>query len=329
MSRQDVPRSAVGRGSSRAVRRARNAALFVLLCLFVLSVAGLVPAARQAGSGDVRVAVVLGNGPKATDEPTAVQTARCLKAFELYKKGAVNKLLVTGGFTFDYISEARMMKIALVTWGVPPDDVVEEDRAATTIENGSFSARLFEERGWTKNAFLVSQASHLARADKIFETDGFNVEDAASAEAAAGPEDFAQLPDMKPGAALKVEPSDQVVVYEPYRGLEPMEWPTPALAHRLRTAAALYHAKAAPALVACNDPYTRGPINIAQMMKVALISLGVPAASIKAIGRREYRRLADVVAASGDKSATLLAPAAAKPTLGLDGVPKWKLVFVD
>ena len=55
--------------------------------------------AQKPAATDVRVGIILGNAPAGTDEPTAMQTARCLKGFELYKSGAVNKLLVTGGFT--------------------------------------------------------------------------------------------------------------------------------------------------------------------------------------------------------------------------------------
>jgi hypothetical protein len=97
----------------------------------------------------------------------------------------VNKLLVTGGFTRDYISEARMMTIALVTYGVPPGDIVEDELASSTVENGLFAARLFDERGWPKTATLVSQKFHLPRAGGVFKQNGFQVQDAPSADAAA------------------------------------------------------------------------------------------------------------------------------------------------
>ena len=152
------------------------------------------PGAEAAATADARVAIVLGNAPAGTDEPTAMQTARCLKAFELYKSGAVNTLLVTGGFTRDYISEARMMKIALVTYGVAPDDVLEEELAATTIENGLFAARMFDARGWPKTATIVSQAFHLPRAGGNYKQQGFEVKDAAAADAPSA-SDFAAVVD--------------------------------------------------------------------------------------------------------------------------------------
>jgi len=303
----------------------------ILVCLVSLAVAGAPLGARsqEAAKTDVRVGIILGNAPAGTDEPTSAQTARCLKGFELYKNGTVNKLLVTGGFTRDYISEARMMTIALVTYGVPPGDIVEDELASSTVENGLFAARLFDERGWPKTATLVSQKFHLPRAGGVFKQNGFQAQDAPSADAAAAVEDFAQVLDMKADAGVKADASDLIVVYEPFASRDPMPWPTPQLAHRLRVAAALYHKKIAPTIVLYNDRYTRGPVNLAQMMKIALVSLGVPAANLKVAGRGEYRRLRDLAAAYPDKSAMVLTTAAGGESLAPDAAPKWKVVFIQ
>ena len=299
-------------------------------CLVALALAGTLPGAQsqKSAAADVRVGIVLGNAPAATDEPTAMQTARCLKSFELYKSGGVNKLLVTGGFTRDYISEARMMKIALVTYGVAPDDVLEEELAATTIENGVFAARMFDARGWPKTATIVSQAFHLPRAGGNYKQQGFQVQDGVAADApAAG--DFAAVIDSTAAVVAAASPSDLIVVYEPYASTDPMPWPTPQLARRLRIAAALYHKKIAPNVVLYNDRYTRGPVNLATMMKIGLISLGVPAASVKAVARGEYRRLVEVARAYPDKSAIVLTTATGGEALAPDAAPKWKVVFVE
>ena len=302
----------------------------ILACLVALAVAGalLGAQAQQPAAADIRVGIVLGNAPAGTDEPTPMQTARCLKAFELYKRGTVNKLLVTGGFTRDYISEARMMKIALVTYGVAPDDVLEEELAATTIENGLFAARMFDARGWPKTATIVSQAFHLPRAGGNYNQQGFQVQDAAAVDAPSA-SDFEPVLDMKADPVAKAEPADLIVVYEPYASTDPVPWPTPQLARRLRIAAALYHKKIAPNVVLYNDRYTRGPVNLATIMKIGLISLGVPAASVKAAARGEYRRLVEVARAYPDTSAIVLTTATGGEALAPDAAPKWKVVFVQ
>ena len=288
-----------------------RAPVFVLLLLLFLCAAPVGALPQQAQAPAVRAAVVLGNAPAATDEPTAAQTARCLKAYELYKSGEVNELLVTGGFTRDYISEARMMKIALVTFGVPPEDVLEDEYASSTIENGLFASKMFEERGWAKTGILVSQQYHLPRSQGIFQKQGFSLKDAAAADAASL-ESILPLLDMKADEVLKVQPTDLIVVYEPYRSTEPMHWPTMELAKRLRLAAALYHRKAAPAILLYNDHYTRGAANIAQVMKIALVSLGVPASSLTVVARGEHRFFGSLAKAYAEKSAIVLTSPAAK-----------------
>ena len=305
----------------------RTALILAYASLATLSAAPVGAHPQQANPLDARVAVILGNAPAGTDEPTSAQTARCLKGFELYKNGTVNKLLVTGGFTRDYISEARMMKIALVTFGVPADDILEDQFASSTVENGVFAARMFEQRNWQKTAVIVSQAYHLPRADGIFKNDGFQVQDGVSADAATGVEAFALVPGMKGDPEVKAEPSDLIVVYEPFSSTEPMEWPTPQLAHRLRVAAALYHNKIAPTVVLYNDRYTRGPVNLAQMMKIAMMSLGVPAANLRVVGRGEYRSMGELAKAYGDKSATVLTTGTA--AVSAAPAPKWKIVSID
>ena len=127
----------------------------------------------------------------------------------------------------------------------------------------------------------------------------------------------------------RAQPADLIVVYEPYASTDPMAWPTPQLARRLRIAAALYHKKIAPTVVLYNDRYTRGPVNLATMMKIGLISLGVPVASIRAAARGEYRRLAELAAAHPGTSAIVLTTAAGGDHLAPESAPKWKVVFVE
>jgi uncharacterized SAM-binding protein YcdF (DUF218 family) len=295
-----------------SISKVSRSLLVLLLAVCAVAATGA-RTAPQTADAAARVAVILGNASAATDEPSAQQTARALKGYELYKNGVVNTLVVTGGFTVDYISEARMLKIALVTYGVPPDAIVEDELSATTIENGVFAAKIFEARGWPKKAQLVSQPYHLPRAGATFKDRGFEVQDAAAADAVTAPADFGPVPDMKGEPAVSAEPSDLIVVYERFNSLDRMDWPTPDLARRLRIAASLYHAKKAPSVVLFNDRYTRGPVNLAQMMKVALVSLGVPASNIKAARRGEYRSLGEMAAALKAGTAVVLTTAKVLP----------------
>lgn len=303
----------------------RAAVPAVLLMLFA---AALLSAAGPDTPPAPRVGIILGHYPAGADEPTSVQTARCLKAFELYRDGKINKVLVTGGYTRDHISEARMMKIALVTYGVPPDDVIEDELANSTIENGYFSARLFERSGWEKKAYLISQKGHLWRAKYIFEDNGFKIKEAAAAETASPA--FAGIlngaaPESAPGAAA----AELLIVYEPFDSPDPMPWPAPALARRLRAAAALWYAKHAPRVVLYSDWYARGPVDLAQMMKVALVSLGVPAENIDAVPKVHYGKLPALIRTHGDRTALVItAPNAAGP-YDTSSIGKWKFLYIE
>jgi len=223
----------------------------------------------------VKPAIILGHWPAGVDEPTRQQTARCLKAYELYRDGRINTIVVTGGYTKGHISEARMMRIALITYGVPDEIIYEDNLASTTIENGYFSRKLFEREKWPAKVVLISQAGHLWRAKGNFQSFGFRVKN-VNADELPGEEDFAPL--------LKVEGFDVAdykdgaefaVVYERFDSYDPMEIPTPGLAKRLRAAAALYHAGHVPKIVTYSNWYMRGPVDLSEMMKIALISLGV------------------------------------------------------
>ena len=65
------------------------------------------------------------------------------------------------------------------------------------------------------------------------------------------------------------------------------------------------------------------------MMTIGLISLGVPAANVKAVARGEHRRLAEVARAYPGTSAILLTTAAGGEALAPDAAPTWKVVFVE
>lgn len=226
----------------------------------------------------VHPVIVLGNYPADNYTPADPQTARCLKAYELYTSGKADMIVVAGGFTRAHISEARMMKIALTAYGVPESAIVEEDRSSTTVENSIFAKELFKEKGWEQRAYLVSQSYHLPRAKVVFQNDGFDVKNVVAATASRK-SDFENMPydkiDPPPGFS-----SGTVIIFEPYDSTNAENYPPPSLAKRLRAAAALRRKGMALKLVVMSDWYTRGPVDIAEMMYVALVSLGVPPADI-------------------------------------------------
>jgi uncharacterized SAM-binding protein YcdF (DUF218 family) len=142
---------------------------------------------------------------------------------------------------------------------VAPGDVVEEELAAATIENGLFAARMFDARGWPKTAAIVSQPFHLPGTCGNCKQQGSQVRNAAAVDARSA-SDFAPVLDLKADPVAEAKRFDLIVVHEPYASTDTMQRPTPQLARRLRIAAALYHEKVAPNLLLYSDRYTRGPV---------------------------------------------------------------------
>jgi len=291
--------------------------------LFLLTASILLSGYSQAleSSNEPRgVAVILGCYPDGDDTPALMQTARIHAAARLYASGTVDTIVVSGGFTRSHISEARMGKIALAALGVPPDAVVEEDKSASTIENGVFTARLFEQRGWKKQAYLVSQTVHLIRAKPIFEKEGFKIK---KVSADIVPADFTYPAAPEPPKDWN---NSTIIVYEPYTGEELLEYPAGGLLRRLQAAAAAVRTKPGTRVILFSNWYTRGPIDPSEMMKIALVTLGVIPDNIVADKHHQDAKLDWLRAMYGDKPALLIAPPGAVTP---DQAAAWILWEID
>ena len=69
---------------------------------------------------------------------------------------------------------AAYMKEFLAAEGVPPENIIEEGRSATTYENARFAAELLRERGLLEVA-LVTDGWHMPRAAASFRARGLKV----------------------------------------------------------------------------------------------------------------------------------------------------------
>ena len=294
----------------------RTALLAVLL---LIAAAPVCMAAEQ-----VKAAVVLGHYPQGARTPTAMQNARCLEAYSLYKKGLIEKIVVTGGYTRAHISEARMMKIALAAYGVPAEDIVEEQLASTTVENAFYTARLFDELGWEKKAVLVSQEGHLWRAKANFRDQGFKIFKTIPAPVNPGPAVFDTLPEDSGVPPLPENAPRLAVVFEPFDSKSPLTAPHPALARRLRLAASLIRNGRIDTVAVYSDWYTRGPVDIAETMHVALAALGVPQDKILLKSRLHYGKLARVEKFFDGEPLLLIGPTSIDERAeSLEGVVPW------
>jgi len=106
---------------------------------------------------------------------------RAGQALYLYKTGAIQKILISGGpgdlpFQRRPVSdEGQMTARFLVMAGVQPADIVLEPKSRNTHENALFSARMLHDRFKTNRCILVTSAMHMRRAVACFKKENVEV----------------------------------------------------------------------------------------------------------------------------------------------------------
>lgn len=99
----------------------------------------------------------------------------------LYKTGAVQKILISGGseptsYQPKSVSdEGHVVAQFLIVAGVRPGDIVLENKSRNTQENALFSARLLRQRFHTDRCVLVTSGWHMRRAMACFQKKGVQV----------------------------------------------------------------------------------------------------------------------------------------------------------
>jgi uncharacterized SAM-binding protein YcdF (DUF218 family) len=136
------------------------AALGALVCgLIVLQ--GQRDEARQSGA-----AIVLG-AAQWNGDPSPVLRARLDHAFDLYRRGLVSRIILTGGVgRGDRLSEAAAGKQYLIDQRLPVEALLLDERSTTTWENLQNAAALARANG-INSVLLVSDPFHMLRSLKM------------------------------------------------------------------------------------------------------------------------------------------------------------------
>jgi len=116
------------------------------------------------------VAIVFGAGLTPSGEPTAALYDRVATAVDLYQRGLVKKLLLTGdNRVVDYNEPAAMRRTA-IKLGVPDEDLVLDYAGRRTYDSCYRAREIFG----VQRAILVTQAFHLERA--LYLCDAFGID---------------------------------------------------------------------------------------------------------------------------------------------------------
>lgn len=106
---------------------------------------------------------------------------RAAQALYLYKQGAVQKILISGGngdLPFQPVhvnDEGQSTARFLQTAGVPSTDIILENKSRNTRENALFTALMLRTRFQTNRCILITSAWHMRRAVGCFHKAGLAV----------------------------------------------------------------------------------------------------------------------------------------------------------
>lgn len=107
-----------------------------------------------------RVAIVFGAGLRRDGQPSPVLYDRVATAVELYQRGQVDKLLMSGDNRAANYNEPAAMRRAALELGVPAADIVLDNAGQRTYDTCFRARAIFG----IEDALLVTQAFHLPRA---------------------------------------------------------------------------------------------------------------------------------------------------------------------
>jgi len=102
--------------------------------------------------------------------------ARYLEAFRLFKASRSKFLVISGatpGYSGPLLSEADSMFRLAKEWGIPEEQIVVERRSQSTEFHPIELRPIFLEKN-INNFYLVTSASHMLRATKVFEKYGLH-----------------------------------------------------------------------------------------------------------------------------------------------------------
>ncbi|WP_446011536.1 YdcF family protein [Candidatus Electrothrix sp.] len=125
--------------------------------------------------GGVTRGMVPGNG--LTDLSGGVD--RIVHAARLFKAEKAPLLVLSGGNAPGYRSEAEDMADILQLMDIPADKMLLETKSRNTQQNALYCQEIFQQRG-IRNILLVTSASHMRRAEAIFNGIGVFVIPAAT-----------------------------------------------------------------------------------------------------------------------------------------------------
>jgi uncharacterized SAM-binding protein YcdF (DUF218 family) len=101
---------------------------------------------------------------------------RIWQALTLYHQGKIKKIVITGdnGYLVDRgLHEAAQVRDVLISWDIPKQDIITEEKSRNTHENALETKKLLAKSyPHFKNFLLITSAKHMRRSLACFEKEG-------------------------------------------------------------------------------------------------------------------------------------------------------------
>jgi uncharacterized SAM-binding protein YcdF (DUF218 family) len=157
---------------------------FLLLSLaffaWCVAAAQIVSFARKSATGPADAALVLGAAAWGY-HPSPVYRERIAQAIQLYDRGQVHWIILTGGSPrLDQPSEAEVGRRFCILHGVPDTSLVEEDVSRSTWQNLQRAHAEMKTRS-IRTVLLVSDPLHMKRAVVMARAQGIDAQPAPTA----------------------------------------------------------------------------------------------------------------------------------------------------
>ena len=169
---------AIFTGSSRKKKRLFLSSLFIILFFsnsFIVGSVLNIYEVKYPPMAKYDVGILLGGFSNVNKRNNSVQFGwagdRLLQGVSLYKKGVINKILVTGGnsnLIDNKLKEADLTFNYLKQIGIPDSAILIENQSRNTLENASLSYKLIEKQKPKAKLLVITSAWHIPRAKVIF-----------------------------------------------------------------------------------------------------------------------------------------------------------------
>ena len=126
-----------------------------------------------------KYAIVLGGMANFDEELKRIKFSesvdRLLQAISLYKKGNIEKIIISGGsgsILYPEMIESEIVRNYLLQIGIPEFDILTENQSKNTRQNALFTSQLLNTKDSHDTCLLISSSSHMRRAIGCFEKTG-------------------------------------------------------------------------------------------------------------------------------------------------------------